>query len=73
MLATADEDIAPNLEADFLDRPFSDMDFDSLSVLEIATRIQQEFHLELPDEAIADMTTPRDVVDYVSGRLRETV
>lgn len=70
MLATADEDIAPVLDGDFLDRPFSDMDYDSLSVLEIATRIQQIYHLEIADEAIADMTTPRSVVDYISSRLR---
>lgn len=73
MLATADEDFVPNIEDDFLDRSFTDMDFDSLSVLEIATRIQQEYHLEIEDEAIVEMTTPRDVVDYVSGRLSEMV
>lgn len=73
MLATADEDSASVLDGDFLDRSFSDMDYDSLSVLEIATRIQQTYHLEIADEAIADMITPRDVVNYISSRLHESV
>lgn len=73
MLATADEGTAPELDGDFLDRSFTDLDFDSLTVLEIATRIQQQYHLEIEDEAIADMTTPRDVVEYVSSHLTETV
>jgi len=73
MLATADESITPALDGDFLDLSFADLDFDSLAVLEIATRIQQTYHLEIPDDAIAEMSTPRNVVDYISGRLRESV
>lgn len=72
MLATADEATAPDLDGNFLDKYFTDLDFDSLAVLEIATRIQQTCHLEIPDEAIAEMRTPRDVIDYVSGRLRQS-
>jgi act minimal PKS acyl carrier protein len=73
MLSAADEDVAPDLDGDFLDRPFPELDFDSLAVLEIATRIQQNYHLVISDDAIAGMTTARDVLDYVSGRLREAV
>ncbi|TDD73471.1 actinorhodin polyketide synthase [Actinomadura rubrisoli] len=71
MLSTADG--APiDLDGEFLDTPFTDMDFDSLAVLEIATRVQQDYHLAIPDEAVADLTTPRDVLDYVTQRLRES-
>ena len=72
MLRTADEDTASDLDGDFLDRPFADLDFDSLAVLEIAARIQQQYHLVISDEASARMTTPRDVLDYVNGQLRES-
>jgi act minimal PKS acyl carrier protein len=72
MLRTADEDTASDLDGDFLGRPFADLDFDSLAVLEIATSIQERYHLVIPDQAIAEMTTPRDVVDYVNGQLRES-
>ncbi|HYZ54650.1 MAG TPA: phosphopantetheine-binding protein [Streptosporangiaceae bacterium] len=72
MLSTADEDVAPDLDGDFLDQPFTGLSFDSLAVLEIAARIQQQYHLVISDEASARMTTPRDVLDYVNGQLRES-
>ena len=72
MLSAADEDSAADLDGDFLDQPFADLDFDSLAVLEIATSIQERYHLLIPDQAIAEMTTPRDVLDYVNGQLRES-
>jgi minimal PKS acyl carrier protein len=71
MLKAADG-AAPSLDGDFLDTPFPDLDFDSLAVLEIATQIQQEYHLAVPDESVALMLTPRDVLDYVTERLEES-
>lgn len=72
MLSTADgAESVLELADDFLDQPFGDLDFDSLAVLEIATRIQQDYHLAIPDEAVAELNTPRDVLDYVTSRLRE--
>jgi act minimal PKS acyl carrier protein len=72
MLSTADG-AGLELPGDFLDTPFPDLDFDSLAVLELATRVQQGYDLAIPDEAVADMITPRDVLDYVTRRLSETV
>jgi act minimal PKS acyl carrier protein len=71
MLKAADG-TAPSLDGDFLDKPFPDLDFDSLAVLEIATQIQQSYHLAIPDESVALMKTPRDVLDYVTQRLDES-
>ena len=61
------------LEGDFLDTPFPDLDFDSLAVLEVATRVQHDYNLAIPDEAVAELKTPRDVLDYVTRRLSESV
>jgi act minimal PKS acyl carrier protein len=72
MLSTAGEDTASGLDGDFLDQPFAGLSFDSLAVLEITTSIQQRYHLVISDEAIAGMATPRDVLDYVNGQLRES-
>ena len=58
---------------DFLDLPFPDLDFDSLAVLEVATRVQHDYNLAIPDEAVAELKTPRDVLDYVTQRLSESV
>lgn len=71
IMRSAADGAAPDLDGDFLDQPFGDLDFDSLAVLEIATRIQQDYHLVIPDEAVAELTTPRDVLDYVTHRLAE--
>lgn len=72
MLSTAEE-AALRLPADFLDTPFPDLDFDSLAVLEIATRVQHDYNLAIPDEAVAELTTPRNVLDYVTQQLSESV
>jgi minimal PKS acyl carrier protein len=71
MLSTADG-AGLELDGDFLDTPFPELDVDSLAVLELATRIQQDYHLAMPDEAVAELKTPRDVLDYVSRRLGES-
>ncbi|MER6567952.1 acyl carrier protein [Streptomyces sp. NPDC001093] len=72
MLSIAEE-IGLDLEGDFLDKPFTDLAFDSLAVLELVTHIQQDFHLAISDDAVADFTTPRDVLDYVNRQLHESV
>jgi act minimal PKS acyl carrier protein len=56
------------LAGDVGDVAFTDLGFDSLDVLEIATRIQQDLGIRIPDEAIADMKTPNDVTAYVNER-----
>ncbi len=70
MRSSTNEDSSLDLNGDILDTTFPDLGFDSLAVLEIATRIQQDYHLPIPDEAVDAMKTPRDVVDYVSQRLQ---
>lgn len=72
MLSAADG-AGPELDGDFLDTPFPDLDFDSLAVLELATRVQQDYHLAIPDEAVAELSTPRHVLNYVTRRLGESV
>jgi act minimal PKS acyl carrier protein len=52
-----------------LDARFPDLDFDSLAVLELATRIQQEYGVPFPDEAVERMKTPRHVLEYVNDQL----
>jgi act minimal PKS acyl carrier protein len=71
MLKAADG-TAPALDGDFLDTPFPELEFDSLAVLEIATLLQQNYHLVIPDEAVAELTSPRVVLDYVTARLSES-
>lgn len=49
---------------------FTDMGYDSLALLEMAARIQQELFVPVSDDAVEAMTTPQQVVDYVRARLK---
>lgn len=69
MRETAGPGDHPILEGDILDVPFTDLDFDSLAVLELATRIQQDYGTPFPDDAVEEMSTPGDVLAYVTERL----
>jgi act minimal PKS acyl carrier protein len=73
IMLKAKDGAAPSLDGDFMDTTFPELDYDSLAVLEIVTLVQQNYHLAIPDESVADMTTPRDVLDFVTLRLRENV
>ncbi|MFG2194373.1 acyl carrier protein [Streptomyces sp. NPDC048639] len=55
-------------EAD-LATSFTEIGYDSLAVLEIASQIQREYDLQIPDEAIEEMDSPKAVIDYVNATL----
>ena len=49
-----------------LDQTFTtDLDLDSLSVMTIVTLAEDKFSVEIPDEAIKDLSTVRDAVNYI--------
>ncbi|MFC5220431.1 phosphopantetheine-binding protein [Streptomyces coerulescens] len=66
-----DSEDTSNLTEEVLDVPFTDLNVDSLAVLEVVTQIQDEFQLRIPDAAMDGMETPRQVLDYVNTRLEE--
>jgi minimal PKS acyl carrier protein len=71
MRSCAGVDESVDLESDIIDVPFAELNYDSLAVLEIAGRIQQEFDVCIPDEVILDMKTPRTMIDHVNQQLVE--
>ena len=48
-------------EADLAD----DLEIDSLAMVEIVVAAQVTFSIEIPDEAVRDLKTVQDVVNYV--------
>ena len=48
---------------------FAELGYDSLAVLEMAARIQQQLGIRVPDDAVDEMKTPQAAVDYVNRRL----
>jgi minimal PKS acyl carrier protein len=54
-----------------LDVALDDLGYDSLTVYEFVTKIQDDLAMVITDEEIDTMTTPRAVIDFVNGRLAE--
>ena len=42
-----------------------DLDIDSLDLVDLVMSLEDEFSVELPDEALADMKTVGDIVRYI--------
>ena len=47
------------------DATFEEMYIDSLDLLEIVTSIEDEFQIEIPDEAMSEIKTAGDAIEYV--------
>lgn len=43
-----------------------DLEADSLDVMDIMTEIEDEFDIEVEDEAIEELRTPQKIVDYIA-------
>lgn len=70
LVQSSGEDENIDLSGDILDTPFEDLGYDSLALIDTATRIKHEYGLELDDEAIAIDMTPRSLLDAVARLVR---
>ncbi len=57
--------------ADLADQRFTDLDYDSLAVLELSSRIEREYGITIPDGDLSHTMTLREAVTYVVARLAE--
>ncbi|GAA2887937.1 hypothetical protein GCM10020220_092680 [Nonomuraea rubra] len=65
---SAGEDESTDLDGDIIDAGFRDLGYDSLAVLELASRLERDWGVVVPDEVAATLETPRAVLDYVNER-----
>ncbi|MCA2219205.1 acyl carrier protein [Jidongwangia harbinensis] len=56
-------------DSDVLDQPFSDLGYDSLALLETASRVEREFGARIADDVATELRTPRSFVDHVNHLL----
>jgi acyl carrier protein len=49
-----------------LDTELDSLGYDSLAVLETVARIKQEFGVDIPDNEVADLRTPRAILNRVN-------
>jgi act minimal PKS acyl carrier protein len=55
------------LDGDIRDRDFDELGYDSLALMETAARIRSDFGVTIPDERIAELRTPGEILDLVNG------
>lgn len=52
------------------EQPFDELGYDSLALLETHARIRHDFGVELSDDEVGEIKTPRELVDYVNTQLK---
>ncbi|WP_067794032.1 acyl carrier protein [Actinomadura formosensis] len=71
MRSAAGEDESLNLDGDILGVDFAALGYDSLALMEAASRLQRDLGVELPEEEVADAATPAAFLTLVNDRLAE--
>ncbi|MFJ9109786.1 acyl carrier protein [Streptomyces sp. NPDC102283] len=61
-----EDETATSLE-DVPDRLFTELGYDSLALLETQSRVERVYGVTLPDDVFKDVTTPRQLVEYING------
>ncbi|KAF4407478.1 MULTISPECIES: acyl carrier protein [Streptomyces] len=67
--ACAGVDESVDLDGDIALTPFHSLGYDSLALIEIVSRIQSRYQVELPDD-LAQAETPHEMVSSVNSLLR---
>jgi act minimal PKS acyl carrier protein len=52
-----------------VDEAYADLGYDSLALLEMSAKIQQEFGVAIPDDDVTELKTPRQTIDYLNDRM----
>lgn len=55
------------LDENLLDVDFDEIGYDSLALMESASAITDEYRVQVPDEALADLRTPRQFLKFVNA------
>jgi act minimal PKS acyl carrier protein len=69
LVACAGGDHPVDLDGSDADEPFTELGYDSLALLDLAGRVQREYGVAIPDDALGQMPTPRAAVAYINARL----
>ena len=69
LVSCAGENDDLDLNGDILDSPFQDLGYDSLALMETVARIQREYGIDVSDDDMAEVETPRALLEIVNGTL----
>jgi act minimal PKS acyl carrier protein len=71
LVACAGEDDSVDLSGDILDVTFEDLGYDSLALMESASRIEREYGVSLSDDDVNEELTPRLLLELVNNTVAE--
>lgn len=71
--AAAGEDDSIDLDGEILDTEFGELGYDSLAILETASLIGRRFGVQLPEDEVGELRTPRELIDFVNATLSAKV
>ncbi|MER7457068.1 acyl carrier protein [Micromonospora sp. NPDC126480] len=63
---SAGVDESVDLDGDVGELEFQDLGYDSLAVLELTARIEQEYGVKVREDDVTELTTPARLIDYVN-------
>jgi act minimal PKS acyl carrier protein len=66
MRASTGVDEGVDLDDGSADVDFAELGYDSLAVLELASQVQRQFGVPIPDDVVPEMRTPRLAVELVN-------
>lgn len=65
-VAGADESV--NLDGEIIDMEFAELGYDSIAVLEVVGHIRRQYGISLEEDALADVHTPRSLLDLLHAQ-----
>jgi act minimal PKS acyl carrier protein len=69
MRACAGEDESAQPLEQAADETFADLGYDSIALLETQSRINRDYNVEISEDDLADLATPREMVEFLNTRL----
>jgi len=69
----AGEDGSIDLDGGIMDTEFGELGYDSLAILETVSLIGRRFGVQLPEDEVGELRTPRELIDFVNSRLAAKV
>ncbi|WP_176929785.1 acyl carrier protein [Lentzea albidocapillata] len=69
LLVCAGTDDAVELGDGVNDKPFTELGYDSLALLELVGLVQRTYSVPMPDKAVDHMKTPGEAISYINSVL----
>lgn len=60
---------APELAGDIAEADFEELGYDSLALIETASRIERDFGVKIPEEQLIEVKTPNELIGIVNAQL----